>query len=50
MARYHGAIHLAYAQGEATRLTDETIRLKAWLDDLRRAAPAEIEAHPSSEA
>ena len=37
MARYHGAIQLAYAQSDATRLTDETTKLKAWLDELRRA-------------
>ncbi len=36
MARYHGAIQLAYAQGDATRLTDETTKLKAWLAELRR--------------
>ena len=35
MAGYHGAIQLAYAQGDATRLTDETTNLKAWLNELR---------------
>ena len=35
MAGYHGAIQLAYAQGDATRLTDETTNLKAWLHKLR---------------
>ena len=37
MARYHGAIQLAYAQGDATQLTDETTNLKVWLHELRRA-------------
>jgi AcrR family transcriptional regulator len=37
MARYHGAIQLAFAQGDPTLLTDETAKLRAWLRDLRRA-------------
>ena len=37
MARYHGAIHLAYAHRDAARLTDETTDLKTWLRALRDA-------------
>ena len=37
MARYHGAIHLAYAQRDPTRFTEETTDLKAWLKALRHA-------------
>ena len=35
MARYHGAIHLAYVQHDPTGLTDETTDLKMWLKELR---------------
>lgn len=34
MARYHGAVQMAYADGEATRLTEEIAGLKAWLEEL----------------
>ncbi len=48
MARYHGAIQLAYAQGDATRLLNETTDLKAWLADLRGGPVSENVIAPAA--
>lgn len=38
MTSYHGAILLAYTQGDAGLITQETARLRKWLSNLRSSA------------
>lgn len=39
MSAYHGAIHLAFAQGDASLIDDECERLTAWLRDREKRLP-----------